>query len=164
MKKLIIEKSLMKRPLTKRLLFLGLTLFSWRLSISQSALAHGANIVYQTTPAIVIQATYDDGTPMANAQTVVYSPEDPEKPWLKGVTNEVGKFTFVPDRQQLGNWEVKVRQSGHGDVVTIPVEAETALAQGSSPLMGGYSWGQKWLMAIAVTWGFIGTALYFSRK
>ena len=40
-------------------------------AIRQQALAHGANIEYQETYAITIQAKYDDGTPMANAQVVV---------------------------------------------------------------------------------------------
>ncbi len=155
----------MKRPIMKRSLFL-LAVLSWGLSvspISQSALAHGAKIVYQTTPAIVIQAIYEDGTPMANAQAVVYSPQNPEKAWLTGVTNELGEFTFVPDRQLKGTWDVKVRQSGHGSIVRIPL-TEGTLATTSKPLLGGYSWGQKWLMAIAASWGFVGTALYFSRK
>ena len=94
--------------------------------ISQPAFAHGAKIDYQQTSAIVIQASFDDGTPMANAQAIVYSPKDPSTPWLKGVTDELGKFTFVPESGLSGNWDVKVRQSGHGKIISIPLEAQPA--------------------------------------
>lgn len=133
------------------------------LGLSQAVLSHGAHIGYQETSAIVIKATYDDGTPMIAAQTTVYSPEDPTSPWLKGLTDNSGQFIFVPDPKQTGNWEVKVRQSGHGSIVSIAL-TEGNLDSDQNPLLGGYSWGQKWLMAIAISWGFVGTALYFSRK
>ena len=139
------------------------------LSIPEKTLAHGANIQYRETSAIAIQAKYDDGTPMANAQVVVYAPSDRATPWLKGVTDSEGNFSFVPDDnpQNAGNWDVKVRQSGHGDITSIPVNqgeltsvAHTQLASAA----GGYSLPQKMVMAAAVGWGFVGTALFFARS
>lgn len=144
----------------KRASLLFIVLFGW--GLSQPVLAHGARIEYQESSAIVIRATFDDGTPMANAQATVYAPQDPQQPWMTGTTDDSGRFTFVPD-STAGDWSVKVRQSGHGGIVSIPV-AEEQIALQSAPLLGGYSWGQKWLMAIAICWGFVGTALYFSRK
>ena len=139
--------------------------------LSEPVLAHGARIDYQQTSAITIRATYDDGTPMAQAQAVVYAPDDPTAPWVKGMTNEVGEFSFVPDRDLSGNWDVKVRQSGHGDIVSIPLDSGAIASQESVTMSNanvtnnsGYSTGQKLLMAIAVGWGFIGTALFFTRK
>ena len=139
--------------------------------LSEPVLAHGARIDYQQTSAITIRATYDDGTPMAQAQAVVYAPDDPTAPWVKGMTNEVGEFSFVPDRDLSGNWDVKVRQSGHGDIVSIPLDSGAIANQESVTMSNanvtnnsGYSTGQKLLMAIAVGWGFIGTALFFTRK
>jgi nickel transport protein len=140
--------------------------------LSEPVLAHGARIDYQQTSAIVIRATYDDGTPMAEAQAVVYAPDDPTNPWLKGTTNEAGEFSFVPDPDLAGNWDVKVRQSGHGDIVSIPLDSGAIASEETSAMSSnanvaksaGYSTGQKLLMAIAGIWGFIGTALFFARK
>ena len=139
-------------------------------AIGQQALAHGANIEYQETYAITIQAKYDDGTPMANAQVVVYAPSDRATPWLKGTTDESGNFTFIPDRQpeNLGNWDIKVRQSGHGNITSIPITNDVQAGEQSQvqslATKTGYNPMQKMVMAAAGVWGFVGTALFFSRK
>lgn len=150
-----------------RLYFL-LTLLALML-IPERALAHGVNIEYKETSAITIQAKYDDGTPMANAQVIVYAPSDLATPWLKGTTDDLGSFTFVPDNkpQNIGNWDVKVRQSGHGDITSIPItDGKLAKVVDNRSLSpgGGYSSAQKIVMAAAVGWGFLGTALFFSRS
>ena len=137
--------------------------------IPERASAHGVNIEYKETSAITIQAKYDDGTPMANAQVVVYAPSDPANPWLKGTTNDLGSFTFVPDNkpQNIGNWDVKVRQSGHGDITSIPITDGKLTKVADNRLLSageGYSSSQKIVMAAAVGWGFLGTALFFSRS
>lgn len=139
------------------------------IAVPKNALAHGANIEYRQTAAIKIQAKYDDGTPMSDAQVVVYAPSDRATPWLKGTTDNSGNFSFVPDAtpQNIGNWDVKVRQSGHGDITSIPITenlaentAETQLSSDGS----NYTSAQKAVMAAAMGWGFIGTALFFSRS
>ena len=140
--------------------------------LTMPVLAHGARIDYQQASAIVIRATYDDGTPMRKAQAVVYAPTDPTNPWLKGITNEAGEFSFVPDPDLAGNWDVKIRQSGHGNIISIPIaseedtEPETIImgVNSNATNSASYSTGQKLLMAIAGIWGFIGTALFFARK
>ncbi|MEM6612646.1 MAG: carboxypeptidase regulatory-like domain-containing protein [Cyanobacteria bacterium P01_C01_bin.72] len=139
------------------------------LSIPEKTFAHGANIEYRETSAIAIQAKYDDGTPMANAQVVIYAPSDRANPWLKGVTDSQGNFSFVPERdpENIGNWDVKVRQSGHGDITSIPVN-QAGLASISPAHLASagaaYTLPQKMLMAAAIGWGFIGTALFFARS
>ncbi|HEY9771162.1 MAG TPA: carboxypeptidase regulatory-like domain-containing protein [Coleofasciculaceae cyanobacterium] len=138
------------------------------IAVPEKTLAHGANIEYRQTSAITIQAKYDDGKPMANAQVVVYAPSDRANPWLKGTTDESGNFTFVPQTsaENVGDWDVKVRQSGHGDITSIPITgerenvADTQLSSGGS----GYTSAQKAVMALAGIWGFVGTALFFSRS
>ncbi len=141
------------------------------LSLSpKPVLAHGAQIEYRETSAITVRATYDDGTPMANAQVVIYAPDEPATPWLKGTTDSEGNFTFVPDRENTGEWDVKVRQSGHGDITSIPItnestanvsQTQTAAVNNSKD---SYTSTQKLVMAVVGVWGFIGTALFFSRK
>lgn len=138
----------------------------------KKVLAHGANIDYRETSAITIQAKYDDGKPMANAQVIIYAPSDRSTPWLKGITDKSGNFTFVPDTsnsENNGDWDIKVRQSGHGNIISIPatdskLADHTSGNQLSSSQENGYSPAQKVVMAAAGVWGFVGTALFFSRS
>lgn len=139
------------------------------LSVPEKVLAHGANIQYRETSAIAIQAKYDDGTPMANAQVVIYAPSDRATPWLKGETDSQGNFSFVPDTdpQNAGDWDIKVRQSGHGDITSIPIGKSTSTNVSQTQVTSsgaGYSAAQKAVMAAAVGWGFVGTALFFARS
>jgi nickel transport protein len=137
-------------------------------------LAHGAHIDYQPTASIQIQARFDSGDPMQGAQVTVYSPADPSAPWLQGTTDDQGQFVFVPDASEPGNWEVTVRQAGHGDVVSIPVGGsaedgtEMAAVVADTPPQGAAAVGQLTPMQQGITigaviWGFVGTALFFAR-
>jgi nickel transport protein len=147
---------------------------------TQKALTHGANINYQNTQAINIKATYDSGEPIKNGQVTVYNPSDPAKPWLKGMTNEAGEFVFIPDYSITGNWQVKVRQAGHGTMINIPLnqkiesgetmKTESATNTSNNNVKSGsinnatYTTPQKLIMAGFGVWGCVGTALYFSKK
>ena len=141
---------------------------------SEPIWAHGSKITYTQTSAIAIQASFEDGTPMKNAQAVVYSPQDPTTPWLTGTTDEKGQFTFVPDPSLLGNWDVKIRQSGHGDIISIPLveggiisgweEQPNISANGVVSSNSELTSWQKLMMSITSVWGFIGTAFFFSRN
>ncbi|MGD2183889.1 carboxypeptidase-like regulatory domain-containing protein [Lusitaniella coriacea] len=137
---------------------------------SREAFAHSSTIKYRQTQAIEIQANYEQNVPMVNAQVTIYAPNNPSTPWQQGITDEQGRYTFIPDRTQTGSWEVKVRQAGHGSILTIPVE-ETATATTvptAQSFVGGsnevYTPLQKTVMAMAGIWGCVGTALFFSRK
>lgn len=148
------------------------------------AFAHGVAIEYQPTQAYRIQAAYDTGAPMVNAQVAIYAPDDPAKPWLTGTTDGQGQFMFSPSTP--GNWEVQVRQAGHGDILVIPVSDSQAGAAGDTATnaaedtakntaedTGGtnavtssshsYTPLQKGLMMGAVVWGCVGTALFFAK-
>jgi nickel transport protein len=148
------------------------------------AIAHGVAIEYQSTQAYEIRAVYDSGEPMAEVQVAVFAPSNPTEPWLQGTTDREGRFLFTPDAP--GNWEVQIRQAGHGDIVTIPVSnsvgaapkasAATANSATANPspdtvatpsnaiaTSNSYSPLQKGLMMGSVIWGCLGTALFFSR-
>ncbi len=165
----------------KYILFLALVL---SLSYAQKGLTHGTHIEYNATEAIKIKATYDSGEPMNNGQVTVYNPNEPTKPWLTGVTNKQGEFVFVPDYSVRGNWQIKVRQAGHGNIINIPIEAvgknklknneesitNSGEIKNSDPIKlsnsqnNQYTIQQKLIMALSGIWGFVGTALYFSKK
>lgn len=137
-------------------------------STAHPAHAHGTRIDYVAGAALVITitATYDSGSPMAQAQVLVYAPDDPATPWLTGTTRADGTFQFIPDPQRSGTWEVVVREAGHGGTVYIPLTAELAASQsvavaGSSNTMSPL---QTVLMGAAVVWGFVATALYFAQR
>ncbi|MGB3493630.1 MAG: carboxypeptidase-like regulatory domain-containing protein [Elainellaceae cyanobacterium] len=155
------------------------------LATAERSLAHGAVIEYQTTQSLEVQATYDSGEPMANAQVTVYAPENLSEPWLTGMTDDQGRFLFSPDPSMAGNWDVQIRQAGHGDIVSIPIgESDGAIATtvgssdgsasggGDVALLNASSSGstatlnpiQKWTMAGAVIWGLFGTAMFFAAR
>jgi nickel transport protein len=132
---------------------------------STQVYAHGAQIKYRLTSAITVNAIYDDGNPMSNAQVVIYAPDEPTTPWLQGITDDQGGFSFVPDPKKLGNWDVKIRQAGHGDIVSIPWDGGNLSGQTSTAsIEGGYTSLQKVVMAAVGVWGFVGTALFFWGK
>jgi nickel transport protein len=136
------------------------------LSVEKPAIAHGAKAEYKFTSAVEIKAQYDSGLPMKNAEITVYSPDNPTQPWQTGMTDEKGYFTFKPDASQTGYWEVKVRQAGHGTLISIPIKAENSLSQESTFLTQnnpGLTPLQKGVMIASVIWGCIGTALFFQR-
>lgn len=139
-------------------------LFLASLTSSVEVLAHAAKITYQEAQGIRITATYDQGQPLVNAQVVVYAPTDPATPWLKGETDATGSFSFVPDRNQSGNWDIKVRQSGHGALITIPIVANSTLDTNPVPNQLSYTPMQKLVMSASAIWGFVGTAMFFSCK
>ncbi|WP_035987757.1 carboxypeptidase regulatory-like domain-containing protein [Leptolyngbya sp. KIOST-1] len=153
------------------------------------ALAHGVVLEHRQVNSIEVLAQYDTGEPMANAQVLVYAPDQPSEAWQQSTTDEEGRFTFVPPADRPGNWEVMVRQAGHGGIVSIPVEAGVAAGADASPAAEGttaaepdapvaatppatssvlapntsLSPAQRAITIGAVIWGFVGTALFFAR-
>lgn len=141
-------------------LLMCLTFLLIILGLPMHAYAHGVIIKYTTNMAIEIVAAYDTGEPMSGAQVAVYAPDDPSTPWLTGVCDDEGRFTFTPDSSKPGSWDVQVRQAGHGGIIHIPVGEDMVVSGGT----GGYSGLQIVLMVACVSWGVVGTALYFSRR
>lgn len=129
--------------------------------LSSTTLAHGTEIAYRVTTAIEITAAFDSGEPMANAQVVVYAPNNPAEAWLTGEADEAGRFMFSPDPDIPGTWDVSIRTAGHGEMVHIPLDNNGVALAGVGG--GNNNPMQIILMSAAVIWGFIGTALYFSR-
>lgn len=149
------------------------------LSWSAQALAHGVKIEVNGTQAIEIYAKFDNGEPMSNAQVTVYDPNNPSTAWLKATTDDKGSFMFAPDYSQSGNWTVQVRKAGHGDSISIAIGEDgtggdnikaAVETNSSSQVLNSISKTstvtplQTFLMGVAGVWGFIGTALFFSRR
>lgn len=177
--------------MSKKFLWLGILCFGLTVKSAPRTLAHGVEASFQSVEAISIVAHFDSGKPFSNGQVVVYAPNDPQNPYLQGVTDENGKFVFQPDRTITGSWTVRVRGAGHGTIINIPIEATTATtdniqeieatinnnnetsdnsasennSQNSTmSIVSSPNPSQKILMAVSGVWGFVGTALFFSRK
>lgn len=180
--------------MSKKFLWLGILCFGLTVKSAPRTLAHGVEASFQSVEAISIVAHFDSGTPFSNGQVVVYAPNDPQNPYLQGVTDENGKFVFEVDKAITGSWAVRVRGAGHGTIINIPIEATTATtattdniqeieatinnnnetsdnsasennSQNSTmSIVSSPNPSQKILMAVSGVWGFVGTALFFSRK
>lgn len=133
----------------------------WAILLSSPARSHGAHIDYRIAPSVEVQAQFDSGEPMVQAQVAVFTPSNPEAPWQTGTTDEAGHFSFSPDPSQTGDWEVQVRQAGHGSIITIPVSRNGAIASATG---NNLSSAQKLLMTGLGLWGLLGTGLYFSNR
>jgi nickel transport protein len=107
------------------------------LSIPTKAFAHAVQTNYILgNNQLETQTVYSNGQPLKRAKVTVYAPNDPTRPWLQGVTDEQGRFTFSPDQRIPGNWEITIRQEGHDDMLTVPVTntgiQENLISQGPS--------------------------------
>ncbi len=124
---------------------------------------HGAILQTQPAPGITVQAFYDDGTEMADAQIVIYAPHDPVRPWRTGVADARGRLSFVPDSAISGRWTVQARQAGHGAMAYFTTNDDSASVIALSS-QTGITPLQRAIMAACVIWGMIGTALFFHRR
>jgi nickel transport protein len=134
---------------------IGLLLFTARVSF-----AHGVELSYEAVKVVEITARFDSGDPMAGGQVAVFSPDDPVDPWLTGTCDDEGKFYFTPDPTRSGLWEIQVRLAGHGDLIRMEISGDGSFSAGTT----GYTILQKLVMVAAVIWGWVGTALFFSRR
>jgi hypothetical protein len=80
-------------------------------------LGHGAecNTVKGGT---AIEATYDDGSPMAYCDVEVFRPGEPGEVFLVGSTDPLGRFAFVADT--TGTWRVTV-DDGMGHLASCEI-------------------------------------------
>ncbi|MBE9221910.1 carboxypeptidase regulatory-like domain-containing protein [Cyanobacterium stanieri LEGE 03274] len=148
--------------------------------------AHGVLLEYEKVGAIALKAQYDTGQPMKNAQVLIYAPDTSQEPYLQGITDENGNFTFYPAQNTTGTWTVKVTTAGHGSIINIPILSSdvgkitpdnninnqennnvifnSSQGQISNNISATPNNGQKLLMAMSGVWGLVGTALFFSRS
>jgi len=94
------------------------------IGLPAKALAHAVETNYVLDDTLEFQSTYSTGEPMAGATVEIYAPNNSEEPWLVTSTDELGRFSFLPDSSLPGDWDVVIRQEGHGDILTVPVEPD----------------------------------------
>jgi len=94
------------------------------LSTPQKAFGHAVETNYLFEDELQIQTLFSHGEPLTDAKVQVFSPENPEEPWLEGKTDAEGRFSFAPDTELAGDWEIIIQEKGHGDMLTVPVDAQ----------------------------------------
>lgn len=124
--------------------------------------AHGTGVTYTVAEDnnVTLEALYDDGEPMAEAQVVVYAPSDPETAYLRGVADAEGRYTFEVDTAIAGSWDVTVRTAGHGDIVRITVTDGGEIRPMDA---AGFAIPRQ-LLAVVVIAALGGIAYFYSRK
>lgn len=127
--------------------------------IPQTTFAHGVEIQFESAVSYQVRATFENGSPMDEAQVNIFAPGEPSKPWESGVTDKNGVYNFNPDPSKKGTWEIQVRKAGHGGMKTFE-----ASSPGIQTKSDDNSLLQKSVMIGSVIWGCIGTALYFRRR
>ncbi|MEB3273061.1 MAG: carboxypeptidase regulatory-like domain-containing protein [Prochlorothrix sp.] len=174
--KLLRPSTLQNFPLYRYSLAFGLILGGMLGPIAGSsgpAWGHGAKIDYRIQPHVSLVARYDTGEPLASATVTIYSPANPTEPWQTLTTDDQGQVQFTPDPTLTGEWAVKVREAGHGGLITLNLDGSTLnLANANANLMSlptsaqaaALSPVQQGIIAASVIWGFVGTSLYFTRK
>ena len=122
---------------------------------------HGARLTWESRgDSIRVSASFDNGQPLDGAQVTVFSGAAPSVPHTVGVTDENGKFSFLPDWEESLNWDVQVRKAGHGDIVHISLTEDST----ADDEYGRFTTLQIVLMSVCVVWGFVGTAFFFSSR
>lgn len=89
-------------------------------------LAHGTGYrIQKPGKAVTIECYYSDGTAMAYADTIVFSPENLKLEHQNGRTDKNGRVAFFPDTP--GTWRVIVNDGiGHKIQVQVQVEPGNA--------------------------------------
>lgn len=114
-----------------------------------------------------LQATMSTGEAGNDAIVKVYAPNNPDKPWMEGKTDQDGKFAFKPDSSIPGDWTVRIGEGDHGDILTVPVSQQGVDLDKVSDLDGirKDSGNKQWaVLGFAAIAGFIGSRFFSSRK
>ncbi|MEL6604130.1 MAG: carboxypeptidase regulatory-like domain-containing protein [Cyanobacteria bacterium J06614_10] len=97
-------------------------------AVPTAAMAHQVQTNYilnsQEGNSLELQTTFSNGQPLKGAKVTVYSPEQPFRAQVVGKTDSEGRFTFTPEQAVTGDWEVNIKQAGHQDILTVPVNEE----------------------------------------
>lgn len=89
------------------------------MTVASPALGHGVR--HRVFPGGTgIEATYDDGSPMAYCDVTVFSPGSRDGEYQTGTTDAHGRFAFIPDTNGL--WTLTV-DDGMGHLVSAEVQA-----------------------------------------
>jgi len=142
------------------------------------AMAHAVETNYAMdllTTELEFTSTFSTGEPMQNAEVLVYAPGNPTEPWITGKTDDAGRFAFMPDTKQVGEWTVHIQKEGHADILKVPVTGEGVRFDQISfgpkldlhyqhSTIAGYGWKSIALMGTPVILLLLRQGSRFSKK
>ena len=153
----------MKKVLYLPLVCLGL------LGLPARVLAHAVETNYlMSADELEMQAIYSTGEPLSGVEVQVFAPGNTSEPWMTGTTDAEGRFSFLPDGAQQGEWQVDINmeaEDGHGDSLTVPVGAQGIEMQNISQAVDEHDGidSKGVLGAIAVI-GMLAVDTFLSRR
>jgi nickel transport protein len=104
-----------------------------------------------------IEATYLDGSAMADCDVEIFSPEDKDTPFQTAQADKNGRIVFFPDK--AGTWKVNVDDGmGHRLETTIKVDKEMNADETDK---GQLQQWQKILMVLCLIFGLTGVYYYY---
>lgn len=143
-------------------------LFLIMIFLCTGVFSHGTGYrVVDINRSVRIQALFDSGEPVSNADVLVFPPEA-SMPVDTLRSDSSGVFVFSPDTIDTvsGRWVLQVRdKGGHGLRINYDVPDTDSLTVGISSADSSIPKPfRMWICAACVVWGFIGTALFFKRR
>ena len=131
------------------------------LAIAPVVWAHGTMIdVTADGNTVQVTALFETNEPMADAQIIVYAPDNPRDPWHTGVADANGSYQFDLDSTRTGEWAVTIRTAGHGEIVYLNVARDGTISVAQN---GERSTWRTILLAGVVVLAFGGIAYYFRQ-
>ncbi|MCK4539431.1 MAG: hypothetical protein KAV42_11600 [Candidatus Krumholzibacteria bacterium] len=129
------------------------------LTIPGAVMAHGTECrVVQD--GLMIEASYDDGSPMSYCDVSVFRPGSPDSAFVTGTTSEDGRFSFVARAE--GMWKIEVDDGmGHLAVMDVEVGPEGATGGQPSARQGRIL---ETVTGVSVIFGLLGLYYIFRRK
>ena len=122
--------------------------------------AHGAHHEVIKNGAIGVKISLHSGAPWRDARVKIFAPGETAT-HFETVSDPRGMITFFPHKP--GTWILQVRgKDGHA--MRINLKVDDKMIPVVTPPEGVFTGGQKALMALAIVWGLIGTALFFNRR
>ncbi|MEM7335068.1 MAG: hypothetical protein AAF490_23525 [Chloroflexota bacterium] len=136
------------------LMFLGVS--------TSSILAHGTDIrlTVAENDQVQINAIFDTGEPMSEAQIIVYAANDPQTAWHNGVADMNGTYFFPVDTSIAGDWAITVRTAGHGELLHFTVSERGVISTGAETARPAW---QTTVGALFVVIMLGGVAYFYSR-
>ena len=110
----------------KKISLIGIALLSAIVIPTGKAAAHMVETDYllSSDNGLAIDVNFSSGEPLADAPVKIYSPNNPDEPWMEGRTDENGEFAFKPDSKMNGEWTVEIGEYSHADYLSVPVESD----------------------------------------
>lgn len=125
------------------------------------AAAHGVRLEADLAPpSVVVDATYEGGTPIPDASLRVYGPGEESATWQRAHTDAEGRFAFAPSR--VGTWRVLVADS-EGHRASLEIEIDEAFLErrdGAGGHVSSLPLLARWIVGLALIFGVTGLAFW----